>query len=106
MSIVHDVIRSQYCESLTLDQLSRLAALSPNHLIRSYRQLFNVTPHQHVISLRLQEAGRLLKDTKLTVLEICHAVGFESLGSFSSSFRRKMGYSPNHYRTRETGDFG
>lgn len=89
---------------LTLDELARVACLSPNHFLRTFKALFHQTPHQYLTTRRLEQARRLLLQTDLSVTEICFAVGFESLGSFSWLFRRQIGLSPEAFR-RQKGDF-
>jgi AraC-like DNA-binding protein len=83
---------------VTLDAMAQVADLSPNHLLRTFKQAFGQTPHQYVTSLRLEQARRLLAHTDRPVTEICFAVGFESLGAFSGLFRRRIGLSPTEYR--------
>jgi AraC family transcriptional regulator len=85
-------------QPLTLGEMARVACLSPNHFLRSFKQLFSQTPHQYLTGLRLARAEELLAATDLPVTEICFAVGFESLGSFSTLFRRRVGVSPQAYR--------
>lgn len=102
----HEWIRAYYHEDITLDKLARASTLSPNHLIRSYRQVFGVTPHQHVVELRLREAAHLLQNTELTILAICSAVGFSSPSTFSGLFLRRTGCSPTVFRQGlQIGDF-
>ena len=48
--------------------------------------------------LRIDRAKRLLACDHLPVTEVCFAVGYESLGSFSSRFRSLVGYSPSEYQ--------
>lgn len=105
--IAHEWIRANYREDLTLRKVAHTAGLSPNHLIRSYRQVFGATPHQHVVELRLREAAHLLRHRNdLSVLAICAAVGYESPSTFSGTFRRKTGISPLEYRQgQQSGDF-
>ena len=83
-----------------LRTLARLSGYSPFHLIRLFHAVFHETPHAYVLKRRLDKARRLLARSSLSVTEICFAVGFESLGSFSSLFRQKVGYSPTVYRAR------
>ena len=78
--------------------MAGVAALSPNHLIRTFRQLFGCTPYQYLSRLRLEAASRLLRDTEQSVTEICFAVGFRSLGSFSARFSKQYGLPPSAYR--------
>jgi hypothetical protein len=74
------------------------ARLSPWHLLRAFRQTFGETPHNFLTRLRLERAQQLLTVTSRPVTEICFDVGFTSLGSFSSLFRRKVGLSPAEFR--------
>jgi AraC-like DNA-binding protein len=83
---------------VTLTQLAEVASLSPTHLLRSFKQLFHQSPHQYLTSKRLERAQHLLLHTDLSVTDICFSVGFESFGSFSWLFRRKVGCSPSAYR--------
>jgi len=99
-----DYAAASFAEPVTLADLSRVACLSPNHLLRTFRQAFGMTPHQYLTERRLDEARRLLTRTEMTVTEVCLEAGFESLGSFSSLFRRRFGVPPSVFR-REKGDF-
>jgi len=84
--------------SVTLDELAQVAGLSPNHLLRTFRQLCGQTPHQYIIMRRLERAQNLLQHTDQSVTDICYAVGFHSLGSFSRLFRDRIGVSPDTFR--------
>lgn len=86
---------------LTLDELACVACLSPNHFLRTFKAAFHQTPHQYLTARRLEQARRLLLQTDLSVTEICFAVGFQSLGSFSSLFRRQVGLSPQVFRQQK-----
>jgi AraC-like DNA-binding protein len=81
----------------TLRQVARRVGLSPFHLIRTFRGLFGVTPHQFRINARLERARRLLGGGR-SVTAACLAVGFSSLGSFSRLFGRRVGVAPSAYR--------
>lgn len=88
-----------YDAPITIEQLSREVALSPYYLIRLFRRIYKQTPHQYLVQQRISRAKELLRTTDLSVTEICAAVGFESLGSFSVLFRKVAGISPSVYRT-------
>jgi len=93
-----DFVADAFPEPLTLDEMARVACLSPNHFLRTFKALFGQSPHQYLTERRLAEARRLLLATDLTVTEVCLCVGFVSLGSFSSLFARRFGLSPERYR--------
>ncbi|MBX3064978.1 MAG: helix-turn-helix transcriptional regulator [Anaerolineae bacterium] len=85
---------------ITIEQLSYQVALSPFYLIRLFRRIYQQTPHQYLIQLRIAKAKELLSQSDRSVTEICAEVGFTSLGSFSSLFRKLVGISPSDYRQR------
>ena len=87
-----------YDTPITIEQLSREVALSPYHLIRVFRRVYKLTPHQYLMQKRITKAKELLCNTDISVTEICVIVGFESLGSFSALFRKIAGVSPSFYR--------
>ena len=72
--------------------------MSPAHFSREFRKAFGETPHQHLLTRRLERAATLLRTTDWPVLRVCHAVGLSSLGSFTTSFSRTYGKSPSAYR--------
>jgi AraC-like DNA-binding protein len=83
---------------LELKDLARAACMSPAHFLRTFRAGFGLTPHEFLTRERLDAAARLLESTDAPVTDICLAVGFESLGSFSWAFRRRFGLSPVGWR--------
>jgi AraC-like DNA-binding protein len=93
-----DLVDSRYAEPLDLEALARAAHVSPRHFSRSFRQTFGETPHQYLLTRRIERARHLLRTTDLTVAEVCLAVGFQSQGSFTTTFRRHVGLTPTAYR--------
>jgi len=88
----------RYDAPITIEDLSREVALSPYYLIRAFRRAYKQTPHQYLIKQRIDRAKELLRNSDMSVTDICVEVGFESLGSFSSLFRKATGLSPSAYR--------
>jgi AraC-like DNA-binding protein len=88
-----------YDTPMTIADLSREVALSPYYLIRAFRQVYRQTPHQYLVGQRIAKAKELLRNSDISVTEICFTVGFESLGSFSTLFRKAAGLSPSAYRS-------
>ena len=78
--------------------MGREVALSPYYLIRMFRHVYKQTPHQYLVERRIARAKELLRDSDLSITEICMEVGYESLGSFSTLFRKVAGVSPSIYR--------
>ena len=78
--------------------MAAAACLSRAHFIRSFRDAFGETPHRYLQRRRIERAMELLRNTDTPVTEICLAVGFTSLGTFSRTFRDVLGASPRAYR--------
>ena len=86
---------------LDLDEISKQACLSRYHFLHLFREAFATTPHQYLIHRRIEKAKELLRSRRISVTDVCFEVGFQSLGSFSSLFRRCVGAAPVNYRERE-----
>jgi len=83
---------------LTVPDLARAAGLSPAHFSREFRRAFGEPPHQYLLTRRLERAAALLRNTDRPVTEIAFAVGWSSMGSFLTTFRRVYGTTPAAYR--------
>ena len=93
-----DLVDSRYAERLDLQRLAREAHVSARHFSRSFRRVFGETPYQYLLSRRLERARHLLRTTEMPIAEICLEVGFTSIGSFTTTFRRHVGVSPTTFR--------
>jgi AraC family transcriptional regulator len=93
------LMEDSYLEDLSLEDLAAEACLSPYHFHRTFREVYGVTPHQHLQRLRIQNAARLLRETDLPIAAVCAKSGFSSVPSFSTLFRSRFGAPPNHFRT-------
>jgi AraC-like DNA-binding protein len=89
-----------YAEPLDLAALAGVAGLSKFHFQRLFKATYGLTPAAYLSQRRLARAQDLLRATNLTVTEVCHAVGFSSLGSFSSRFRALVGETPSEFQRR------
>jgi AraC-like DNA-binding protein len=92
-----DRIDRDFAEPLDVRALAREAHASRAHFVRSFKKAFGETPHQYLLRRRIERAKELLRNTPLSVTEVSLAVGFRSLGSFSTAFRQLVGESPSVY---------
>src|SRR5689334_22731909 len=90
-------IDDNYQEDIDLEKISKQAFLSRFHFHRLFRQVYKRTPLQYITQKRLDKAKDLLSANK-PVTEVCSEVGFESVGSFSSLFKKEIGFAPTYYR--------
>jgi AraC-like DNA-binding protein len=93
-----DLIDARYGEPLDVAALARAAHLSQAHFSREFRRAFGETPHQYLLTRRMERAASLLLRTDHSIADICFAVGLQSVGSFTTSFRRTFGRTPSEYR--------
>lgn len=85
-------------QDVTIAELAQIAALSPWHFLRTFRNIFGITPHAWLTQQRLETAVALLAGSNRSITDIGLDVGFQSLGSFSTLFRKHYHVSPRQYR--------
>ena len=93
-----DAMDRTYAQPLDVPALARIALTSEAHFIRTFRATFGETPHRYLQRRRVERAMFLLRETDTPVTEICLDVGFNSLGTFSRTFREIVGESPTSFR--------
>jgi AraC family transcriptional regulator len=91
-------MRASLDRPLPLETLAEVAGLSPFHFTRTFRQATGSPPGQFLAALRLERAKHLVLTTDLPVTEICFAVGYESIGTFTTRFTQFVGWSPSRVR--------
>jgi len=101
-----DLMDRHFAEPLDLDAMARAAGFSRYHFARAFRAAYGESPGAYLSRRRIERAQDLLRAANLTVTEICHLVGFTSLGSFSARFTELVGVSPSEYRRRHVGRGG
>lgn len=93
-------IDKNYADKIDIDQISDEAFFSKFHFIRLFKEIYGKTPHQYLTSVRIDNAILLFQKDK-TISDVCFAVGFESLSSFSGLFKKKCwGFSICFSETR------
>lgn len=96
-SVIQDM-HANLGQDLTIDDMARTAMFSKFHFTRAFRDVTGTSPGRFLSALRLQEAKRLLVDTKFSVADISSQVGYSSVGTFSSRFKSCVGVSPSMFR--------
>jgi len=93
-------IQENYMEELTLDKLSRLACMSRFRFCRAFKERFNQCFTSYVNSVRLGNAGELLKNSHTSITEIAFSVGYRNSGHFNRVFKEAYKISPRDYRKK------
>jgi AraC family transcriptional regulator len=93
-----DWMAEHVAEEFSLERLAALAGLSKFHFQRLFKTAVGVSPSQYLIDLRMNEARRLLRETKMSVIEVALEIGYANPSHFAQLFRRETGLSPSDYR--------
>lgn len=97
---IRNYIETNYDVDLNLDLLSHIQFVSKYHLLRLFKKYYGLTPRQYLMNKRIEKSKENLING-MTITETCFAVGFESLGSFSTLFKTKTGKSPSEFQKEQ-----
>jgi AraC-like DNA-binding protein/mannose-6-phosphate isomerase-like protein (cupin superfamily) len=93
-------IEENFRRPVVVDELARLAGLSPSHFARLFRRHYQVSPGAYLQSLRIQHAAWLLTESERSVSRAALESGFTDGNYFARQFRRFMAMTPRQYRER------
>jgi transcriptional regulator GlxA family with amidase domain len=93
-----DLADARYADPIGVDDMARAAGLSRAHFSRAFKGAFGESPRAYLLTRRLERAAALLRTTDRSVADVCLSVGWQSIGSFTTSFTRMFGRSPTAYR--------
>jgi AraC family transcriptional regulator len=85
-------------DEFNLDRLASQVGLSKFYFQRVFKRAMGVSPSRYHIMLRMDEARRLLRETKNSVVNVALEVGYTNPSHFAQLFRRETGLSPSDYR--------
>lgn len=89
-------------EDLLVADLARQALMSTYHFIRVFKRETGMSPHEYIVSYRIQIASILLKESNMSVNDICFESGFSSESVFCAAFKKRTGFTPTSYRKKKT----
>ncbi|MEV5708016.1 helix-turn-helix transcriptional regulator [Actinoallomurus sp. NPDC052274] len=101
MRAAKDLMDRSWSQPLDLNVVAARAGYSRYHFVRRFRAVYGETPGRYLTRRRIERAQELLRSANLTVTEICFVVGFTSLGTFCTRFKRQVGMTPTEFRARE-----
>jgi len=94
-----DYITGNFTQDISLMEIASYCYVSPFHFSRIFKTFTAVSPHQYLLSIRLQHAAMLLGNTPMTVGDVAFSSGFNSIEYFTTAFRQQYKCPPAKYRT-------
>jgi AraC-like DNA-binding protein len=93
-------MESHYTDPISIEELAMLSNLSVRHFARVFRDTYATTPGNYILTLRMQHACSLLKNTVLTISEIAFQSGFNDSNYFTRQFHKLFHLSPRQFRNQ------
>ena len=100
---VLDYIDANLERDLGLNEISRVALISPYYFGKLFKRSTGQTLHQYVLEQRIRKAQSLLARTKIALVEIASMVGLANQSHFTTAFKKKIGVTPGNYRASVRG---
>ena len=91
-------IQNNYTENISLEDVAKLANYNPNYFSNKFKSYMGTTFKKYIADLRFSFAKSLLKNTDLSVIQICYKCGFNDFTNFLCQFKNKYGTTPKKYR--------
>lgn len=93
-----DQIDREFSRPLDVTSIAGTVGMSAGHFSRRFHDAFGEPPYRYLMTRRVERAMTLLRTGDQTVTDVCFAVGFSSLGTFSTRFSQLVGVTPSAYR--------
>ncbi len=93
-----ELMSEHLTEGISLAQISDACHLSPSAFVRAFKKSLGITPHQWLLSRRIERAVQLIDSGNIALADVALAVGFADQSHFTRIFTRKMSMSPGAYR--------
>lgn len=98
VKLAESYLRENYLNNLSLNELAKYTNYSPYHFIRIFRTETGKTPFEYLQDLKIAKSEKLLRDKKLSIIEVCYLSGFNNPSYFSNVFKKMKGISPSVFR--------
>ena len=93
-----EYIHAHLSKKLTIEKLAAVAELSPSHFARAFRQSLGQSPHEFVLTARLQAAKEMILTSGASLKEISRINGFSSNSHMTTLMKKKWGHNPTQIR--------
>jgi AraC family transcriptional regulator len=98
---VLDFVAERFGGPITIEEMARVAGLSPAHFSRLFKDVLGDSPYQFVMDYRVEQAKRMLVERSRSLADIALACGFADQAHFSRIFKRLTGQTPRSFRAAQ-----
>jgi PAS domain S-box-containing protein len=95
-----DYLNKHFTESITIESVAAMVHLSTSQFQRRFSALFQTSPIQYLLQLRIDSACQQLQRTDASIGTIAQENGFYDQSAFCRQFQKRVGLTPRQYRTR------
>ncbi|HYE53969.1 MAG TPA: AraC family transcriptional regulator [Chitinophagaceae bacterium] len=99
----HDYLLRNMDNPCTLIELSHKVGINDFKLKKGFKQVYGTTVYEFLVDARMEKAKVLLMETDTSIHEIAFITGYKNLSSFITAFKKKVGYSPGHFKRLKRG---
>ncbi|SDL49650.1 AraC family transcriptional regulator [Kriegella aquimaris] len=96
---IFDFIKRNHKETITLEQISEIAHMSPTGFCRFFKTMTQKTFSQYLTEVRIENACELMRNIDYSIADCCYSSGYNNLSNFHRHFKKNTGMSPSQYRT-------
>ena len=98
MAFARQYFHEHYNEPINIEEFAQSRHMSISLFMRNFKRVYNVSPKQYILNLRMSNAQSLLETTDYTISEIAAIVGYDNPLYFSRLYHKQKGQSPSDYR--------
>jgi AraC-like DNA-binding protein len=100
LGLAKDYMLANLDKKIEVQQISKVAALSPYHFLRLFKALYKITPHQYLTQERMKLTQYLLQNSSKSIKEIAYETAYDNHSAFGRVFKSYFGVSPKMFRKK------
>ena len=95
-----DYIQASIKKNFTLDELAKVANMSPKHYGAVFKEINGITPWEYITSKKMELAKNLLADKSKSIMEVAYECGYANIANFNRAFKKCTQQTPSEYRKK------
>lgn len=99
--VIHNAINyidNRYTEGISLDDVANHVGLTPQYFSAYFKESMDCNLVDYITNLRIEKAKEIIRNSQMSVQEICFFVGYHDPNYFSRIFKKYVGCTPSQYK--------